>query len=91
MMTAAATVKSLDHLVLTVKSVPKTTEWYEKNLGMRSESFVSAATPDITRYSLVFGELKINLHELGKVYFSSYPLHPSNVLTLLMANIEPGI
>jgi hypothetical protein len=67
MSTPAATIKSLDHLVLTVKSVPKTTEWYTKNLGMRSESFVSAATPDITRYSLIFGSQKINLHELGKV------------------------
>ncbi|KAG0645193.1 Glyoxalase domain-containing 5 [Hyphodiscus hymeniophilus] len=61
--TTAATIKSLDHLVLTVKSVPKTTRWYEMNLGMRSESFVSAATPAITRYSLIFGDQKINLHE----------------------------
>jgi len=35
---------------------------------MRSESFVSAATPDITRYSLIFGEQKINLHQLGKEF-----------------------
>jgi hypothetical protein len=34
---------------------------------MKSESFVSAATPEIMRYSLVFGGQKINLHELGKV------------------------
>jgi catechol 2,3-dioxygenase-like lactoylglutathione lyase family enzyme len=68
----AAMIKSLDHLVLTVKSVSKTTEWYTKNLGMRSESFVSVATPDITRYSLIFGEQKINLHELGKVVFSHF-------------------
>jgi len=67
MTSPASTIISLDHLVLTVKSVAKTTEWYEKNLGMRSESFVSAATPDITRYSLIFGEQKINLHQLGKV------------------------
>jgi catechol 2,3-dioxygenase-like lactoylglutathione lyase family enzyme len=67
MTTPAATIKSLDHLVLTVKSIPKATAWYEKNLGMESESFVSTATPDITRYSLIFGSQKINLHELGKV------------------------
>lgn len=67
MSTPAATVISLDHLVLTVKSVSKSTEWYLKNLGMKSESFVSAATPEIMRYSLVFGGQKINLHELGKV------------------------
>jgi hypothetical protein len=63
----AATIKSLDHLVLTVRSIPASTSWYENNLGMRSESFVSAATPSITRNSLIFGSQKINLHELGKV------------------------
>jgi catechol 2,3-dioxygenase-like lactoylglutathione lyase family enzyme len=74
MSTPAATIKSLDHLVLTVASVPKTTEWYSKNLGMKSESFVSAATPDITRYSLIFGQQKINLHELGNVLtFLAFP------------------
>jgi len=35
---------------------------------MRSESFVSVATPSITRYSLIFGQQKINLHELGKEF-----------------------
>jgi catechol 2,3-dioxygenase-like lactoylglutathione lyase family enzyme len=68
----AATIKSLDHLVLTVKSISKATEWYSQHLGMRAESFVSAATPDITRHSLVFGQQKINLHELGKVLPFNY-------------------
>lgn len=66
--TRAATIKSLDHFVLTVKSIPKTNEWYTRNLGMKSESFVSVATPDITRYSLIFGQQKINLHEVGKEF-----------------------
>lgn len=34
---------------------------------MKHESFVSTATPDVTRHSLIFGEQKINLHEVGKV------------------------
>lgn len=63
----AATIQSLDHLVLTVTSIPKTTAWYAQHLGMRAEAFVSSATPDVTRHSLVFGSQKINLHELGKV------------------------
>ena len=63
----AATVKSLDHIVLTVKSIPKATEWYAKILGMKSEAFVSASSPDTPRFSLKFGDQKINLHELGKV------------------------
>jgi len=54
--------------VLTVKSIPATTAWYNQNLGMRAESFVSVATPDITRHSLIFGEQKINLHQLGKEF-----------------------
>ncbi|KAH6720412.1 Glyoxalase/Bleomycin resistance protein/Dihydroxybiphenyl dioxygenase [Leptodontidium sp. MPI-SDFR-AT-0119] len=64
----AVTIQSLDHLVLTVSSIPKTTKWYTTHLGMRSETFVSASSPDITRYSLVFGEQKINLHESGKEF-----------------------
>jgi catechol 2,3-dioxygenase-like lactoylglutathione lyase family enzyme len=75
----AATIKALDHLVLTVKSIPETTEWYTKHLGMRAESFVSAATLDTTRHSLIFGQQKINLHELGKgpiVFFGHLFLGP---------------
>ena len=66
--TAPATrIASLDHLVLTVKSIPDTIKWYEVNLGMSVESFNSAANPETTRYSLKFGTQKIKLHQLGKV------------------------
>jgi len=64
----AATIQSLDHLVLTVKSIPDTTKWYTTNLGMRSESFISDASPEVTRHSLIFGSQKINLHESGKEF-----------------------
>jgi hypothetical protein len=63
----AAKITSLDHLVLTVSSIATTQKWYEQNLGMKHESFISAATPSITRHSLIFGSQKINLHQLGKV------------------------
>ena len=69
---SAAIIKSLDHLVLTVQSIPASTKWYTQNLGMRSESFISAASPDITRYSLIFGSQKINLHQLGNVGLCSF-------------------
>ena len=65
---AAAKILSLDHLVLTVHSIPKSVSWYTAHLSMRHESFVSAATPDITRHSLIFGSQKINLHEVGKEF-----------------------
>lgn len=76
--THAATIKSLDHLVLTVKSISRSTEWYAQNLGMRAESFTSVATPDVIRHSLIFGQQKINLHELGKVvffFFTHFPVY----------------
>ncbi|TGO22046.1 hypothetical protein BPAE_0186g00160 [Botrytis paeoniae] len=66
--TPAAHIKSLDHLVLTVASIPRSTQWYKANLNMQAEQFVSSATPDITRHSLLFGSQKINLHQLGKEF-----------------------
>ncbi|KAG9241686.1 hypothetical protein BJ878DRAFT_536380 [Calycina marina] len=50
-----ATITSLDHIVLTVKDIPKSIERYTKNRGMKSEAFLS-----------VYGNQKINLHQLGK-------------------------
>ncbi|KAK6594645.1 biphenyl-2,3-diol 1,2-dioxygenase [Botrytis cinerea] len=38
------------------------------HLVLTAEQFVSSATPDITRHSLLFGSQKINLHELGKEF-----------------------
>ena len=69
MSTAApvAQVKSLDHLVLTVKDIPATIAFYEKCLGMKSTSFGSSSSvsPPAKRYALSFGTQKINLHQLG--------------------------
>src|ERR1700712_834983 len=51
-------VASLDHLVLTVASIPAAVEFYER-LGMRAETFGDG------RHPLRFGSPKINLHEAG--------------------------
>ncbi|MGB3750580.1 MAG: VOC family protein [Arcobacteraceae bacterium] len=51
-------INRLDHLVLTVKDIDKTVEFYEK-LGMKKEVFKE------TRVALKFGIQKINLHKLG--------------------------
>ena len=51
----------LDHLVLTVRSLDRTTEFYEK-LGMKSVTFGQG------RKALQFGDQKINLHEAGKEF-----------------------
>ena len=50
----------LDHLVLTVKSIAATCEFYTKVLGMDILTFGD------NRKALAFGSQKINLHEFGK-------------------------
>jgi catechol 2,3-dioxygenase-like lactoylglutathione lyase family enzyme len=50
----------LDHLVLTVKSIPATCDFYSRVLGMKVVSFGNG------RMALAFGSQKINLHEAGK-------------------------
>lgn len=52
-------IKSLDHLVLTVKDIAKTVEFYTTVLGMQKEIFKQ------NRVALKFGSQKINLHQLG--------------------------
>ncbi|KAJ5353815.1 hypothetical protein N7541_006379 [Penicillium brevicompactum] len=61
-------VKSLDHLVLTVRNIPKTVAWYTTYLGMRHEVFTSPANQSVQRHALIFGTQKINLHQSGKEF-----------------------
>lgn len=49
----------LDHLVLTVKSIDKTAEFYNSILGFQVQTFSGGRT------ALLFGNQKINLHEAG--------------------------
>lgn len=68
-------VRALDHLVLTVKSIPETVRFYTQVLGMRGEQF--EATDGTRRWALLFGQSKINLHQKGREYDpkAAYP-HP---------------
>lgn len=52
----------LDHLVLTVKSIPKTVEFYTRVMGMQKVQFGEG------RVALTFGQQKINLHQVGKEF-----------------------
>lgn len=52
----------LDHLVLTVKDIDKTVEFYTKVVGMEKELFKG------DRVALKFGNQKINLHKLGSEF-----------------------
>lgn len=53
-------ITELDHLVLTVKNIRKTVNFYVSVLGMEREIFGEG------RVALKFGRQKINLHEAGK-------------------------
>jgi len=52
-------INRLDHLVLTVKDINKTVDFYVSVLGMKKEIFKE------NRVALKFGNQKINLHQLG--------------------------
>lgn len=63
-----AVVRSLDHLVLTCASIPKTVQWYSKFLAMKPETFTPSSDPSVQRHALKFGSQKINLHQQGKEF-----------------------
>ena len=54
-------VSAIDHIVLTVRSIARSINFYESVLGMKSVEFKPG------RFALHFGQQKINLHELGNV------------------------
>lgn len=64
-MASISRVRSLDHLVLTVKDLQATIDFYVSVLGMKHERFVSMGSE---RHALVFGRQKINLHLSGKEF-----------------------
>ena len=53
-------IDNIDHLVLTVKDIKTTCEFYSKVLGMEVVTFNRG------RIALKFGDRKFNLHEFGK-------------------------
>jgi catechol 2,3-dioxygenase-like lactoylglutathione lyase family enzyme len=55
-------ITSLDHLVLTVRSIDATCDFYSRVLGMEVVTFGEG------RKALVFGSQKINLHQQGKEF-----------------------
>ncbi|WP_205620154.1 VOC family protein [Cohnella thermotolerans] len=55
-------IEGLDHLVLTVRDIGRTVEWYRTVLGMEVVEFGG------NRKALAFGRQKFNLHEAGKEF-----------------------
>jgi len=61
-MTSPITINRLDHLVLTVRDIDDTCEFYGRVLGMQKVEFAGG------RVALAFGNQKINLHPAGNEY-----------------------
>ena len=55
--------EKIDHLVITVKDLNKTIDFYTNILGMKLEEFYSSLNNDQIRYAVSFGSQKINIHE----------------------------
>ncbi len=62
-------ISHLDHLVLTVRDIPKSLDFYSRVLGMQPVVFGQG------RHALSFGQQKINLHQAG-AEFEPKATHP---------------
>ena len=60
--------EKIDHVVITVKNLNKTIDFYTNILGMKLEEFASSLDNDQIRYAVSFGSQKINIHEEKKAY-----------------------
>ena len=58
--------EKIDHVVITVKNLKKTIDFYTNILGMKLEEFSSSLDNDNIRYAVSFGSQKINIHEEKK-------------------------
>ena len=58
--------EKIDHVVITVKNLNKTIDFYTNILGMKLEEFSSSLVNDQIRYAVSFGSQKINIHEEKK-------------------------
>tara|TARA_B100000683_G_scaffold104285_1_gene102940 strand:+ start:129 stop:527 length:399 start_codon:yes stop_codon:yes gene_type:complete len=58
--------ENIDHVVITVKDLNKTIDFYTNILGMKLEKFFSSLDNNQIRYAVSFGSQKINIHEEKK-------------------------
>jgi catechol 2,3-dioxygenase-like lactoylglutathione lyase family enzyme len=73
-------ISHLDHLVLTVRDIPTSLDFYSRVLGMQPVVFGQG------RNALAFGNQKINLHQLGAEFEpkASFPLPGSADLCFIV-------
>ena len=55
-------INHLDHFVLTVADIPATVDFYHSVMGMHAVTFGQGRT------ALIFGQQKINLHQIGNEF-----------------------
>ena len=60
--------EKIDHVVITVKNLNKTIDFYTNTLGMKLEKFSSSFDNNQIRYAVSFGSQKINIHEEKKPF-----------------------
>lgn len=72
----------LDHIVLTVRSIPATVEFYTRALGFRAETLDG-------RTALHFGDNKINLHEVGNEFSPRAQLAKPGTGDFCLTTYEP--
>ncbi|HHJ36023.1 MAG TPA: VOC family protein [Gammaproteobacteria bacterium] len=83
------TISHIDHIVLTVRDIPVTLEFYARVLGMYAIQF--NGKDGMKRVALTFGSQKINLHESGKeIKPSAENVIPGSVDLCLITEIELG-
>ena len=58
--------EKIDHVVITVKNLNKTIDFYTNILGMKLEKFSTSSYNSQIRYAVSFGSQKINIHEHKK-------------------------
>lgn len=81
-------VSAIDHIVLTVKDINASVQFYESVMGMTKESFSGG------RLALKFGRQKINLHEYGNEFEpkATIPLPGSEDLCFItQTNLEEAM
>lgn len=78
-------ISHLDHLVLTVKDIEITVDFYQRVLGMKPIQFGE------DRVALSFGNQKINLHQLGNEFEPKAKRVQAEVLTFVLLPIHPWL
>ena len=69
--------EKIDHVVITVKDLNKTIDFYTNILGMKLEKNLTSLDNNQIRYAVSFGSQKINIHEEKKP-FKPNALNPSS-------------